>query len=111
MKNDKIDELKINDKQITIKPTIVSMKATKKPEEKNITDPKFHNKVPTNFEQQEDNKHTFEDITGDTSIKSNNALNENQSLTPLSKLYSNIHADSIIEDDIKSDDQNSKPLK
>ena len=62
--------------QIPFKPTIVSMKATKKPEQKKITESKLDNKVLNNFHQKEDKKHAFEDITGDTSIKFNNALNQ-----------------------------------
>ena len=36
-------------------------------------------------------------------------LNEKQSVTTVSKLTSNIHADSILEYDVKSDDLNRKP--
>ena len=79
------------------------MKVKNKPEQKNITESKLDNKVPTNCPLKEHKKHEFEDIIGDIYSKNNNALNETQSLTTVSKLPRDIHAYYILEDDVKSD--------
>ena len=57
----------------------------------------------------DDNKNALEDITGDTYSKNTNALNDKQSVTSVSTPPSIIHADYIIEEDVKSDDINRKP--
>ena len=73
---------------------------------------KHDNKVPTDCDVtdqlKDDKKHASEDITGDTYSKNTNGLNDKQSVTSVSTLPSIIHADSIIEEDVKSDDLNSK---
>ena len=83
--NEKIDEFKILDKDTKIKPTLVSMKGTNKPEQKNITESKLDNKVPTKCPLKEDKKHGFEDITGVTYMKNKNVLNKKKSVTTVSK--------------------------
>ena len=87
------------------------MKVTNKPEQKNITQSKLDNKVPTKCPLEEDNKHELEDITGVIQIKYKNALNDKKQVTTLSKITSNSHADSILEEDEKSEDRKSKPGK
>ena len=57
----------------------------------------------------DDKKHASEDITGDTYSKNTNVLNDKQSVATVSTLPSIIHEDSILEEDVKIHDLNSKP--